>query len=219
MTKKLSKKDLDLIASGRNHTIISFENYQNVHSQIEIHCNTCNTTFVTTVHSYKNAKKTGCPECKKQVSSQTHKGKVTSEETKRKIGAKASRRPGSLKGKTGALHPRSKGGLARDLKNPSSFDYMWKTAVRQRCKYTCVVSLENNKQRQKGFVCHHLNSHTSHEDLRYLPENGVYLKRAIHKQFHDIYGYGNNTELQFTDFCRIYHCFDWFERKKELYLL
>lgn len=142
MSKKLTKEDLQKLASQSNHTVVLFENYKNVHSKVTIRCDTCCNEFTTTVQSYKNAKKTGCPKCKNEIASKTHKGKKTSLETKRKIGEKASKRPGSLTGRTGLLHPRSKGGLARDLKNPSTLDYSWKINVRKRCKYTCVVSLE-----------------------------------------------------------------------------
>jgi hypothetical protein len=218
MSRKLTKEDLQKLANTRNHTVIVFENYQSVKSDVTIHSNTCNTIFTTSVHSYKNAKKTGCPECKKRITSETHRGKVTSEETKQKIGEKAQQRPGSLTGKTGSLHPRSKGGFARDLKNPSTFDYAWKTVVRKRCCYTCVISLEKQKRGQKAFVCHHLNSYDIYVDQRYLIENGVYLTRKIHKEFHDFYGYGNNTEFQFAEFCQLHYNFDWFERKKELQL-
>lgn len=197
---------------------MSFENYKNVHSTIEIHCNNCNMKFSTTVQSSKNAKKTGCPECKKQVTSKTHKGKITSNETKRKIGQKASLRTGSLKGRFGEQHPRFRGGSSRDFHNPSTLDYQWRTNVRQRCNFTCVVTLQMNRGRQKGFACHHLNSFDTFVEERYLPENGVYLQKKIHKEFHSIYGYGNNTETQFAEFCKDYYHFDWFERKNELQL-
>jgi len=218
MSKKLTKEIIEKIAETRNHQIICFENYQNIHSKMQVYCANCNTSFWTTVHSYKNAKKTGCPECKKQISSKIHKGKKTTDETKRKIGEKASLRPGSLKGKTGSLHPRSKGGFARDFKNPSNFDYIWKTKVRKRCQFMCVITLTKQKRKEKGFVCHHLNSYDVHIDQRYVPENGIFIKREVHKQFHDIYGYGRNTEEQFADFCKIYWNFDWFLRKAELQL-
>jgi hypothetical protein len=142
---------------------------------------------------------------------------VTSDETKRKIGAKASQRPGSLKGKTGALHPRWKRGLARDFKNPSTADYIWKTAVRKRCHSRCVITLEK-ASRGKHFACHHLYSHDIYEELRYVPENGVFLKRQIHAQFHTLYKYGQNTEAQFVEFCKKYYDIDWEERKKQLQL-
>lgn len=218
MTRKLTREDIEKIATSRNHTVASFENYQNVHSEIQIHCNTCSTTWNTTVHNYKNAKKTGCPGCKKQTTSATHKGKVTSVETKRKIGAKARQRPGSLTGKAGTNHPRFKGGVARDLHNPSNEDYAWKNAVRKRCRSTCVVTLEKAKRGQKGFHCHHLNDFNFYVDQRYLPQNGVYLKKEIHQEFHNLYSYKNNTEEQFADFCRTYYNFDWYQRKKDLNL-
>lgn len=217
MNKKLTKEDLQKIADKRNHKVISFENYINVHSKFELQCNTCKHQWETTVHSYKNAKHTGCPECKKRKASEIHTGKVTREETKRKMGEKASQRPGSLTGKTGSQHPRFKGGNARDLQNPSNADYAWKTAVRKRCNYTSVITKEKYQPRQR-YVCHHLNSFDVYEDQRYLPENGVFLKREIHKQFHEVYGFGNNTEAQFAEFCQGYYNIDWSIRKKELNL-
>jgi hypothetical protein len=218
MNKKCTKEDLQKITTPRNHTITSFENYVNVHSQIGVKCNTCGSDFTTSAHSYKNAKKTGCPCCKKQIVSDTHRGKATHEETKRKIGEKASQRPGSLTGKTGEQHPRYKGGSGRSFQNPSNDDYKWKSEVRKRCKYTCVVTLEKQKRNQKGYVCHHLYSWDLHEEKRYLPENGVFLKKEIHKKFHDTFAYGKNTETQFAAFCQQYYGFDWFERKEQLNL-
>lgn len=218
MSRKLTKEDIEKIAIQRNHSVVSFENYENVHSKIQIHCHTCLTTWETTVHRYKNAKKTGCPTCKKRKTSKTHKGKVTSDETKRKIGEKASQRPGSLTGKTGVNHPAYKGGVARDLKNPSSQDYQWKNAVRKRCDFTCVVTLEKAKRGYKGFHCHHLNGFHLFIEQRYLPQNGVYLKKEIHQEFHRLYNLNEITEEKFAEFCQLRYNFDWYERKKELNL-
>lgn len=218
ISRKLTYQDLQNLAETRNHTVVSFENYQNVRSKIIIHCQTCECTWETTVHNYKYGPKTGCPECKKRIASQTHKGKVTTEETKSKIGLKAKQRPGSLTGKTGNLHPRFKGGLARDLRNPSNADFAWKTGVRKRCGHRCVISLEKVKRSGAGFACHHLNSFDLFEDQRYLLENGVYLKREIHSQFHQEYGFGNNTEAQFVEFCLKFYNINWQDRKKQLHL-
>lgn len=215
MSRKLTREDLERFAETRNHTVISFENYQNVHSKITIYCKTCGATWETTVHKYKNAPKTGCPECKKIIASETHKGKVTSEQTKRKIGAKASQRPGSLTGKTGELHPRFKGGLARDMRNPSNADFAWKTAVRKRCGYRCVITLDKAKPNER-FACHHLNGFDLFKDQRYLAENGVYLRREIHLKFHNEYGFGGNTEAQFGEFCLRFYNINWEDRKRQL---
>lgn len=220
MTKKFTKEDLEKEAQKRNHELVDFGNYQNVHSTVKLLCNTCdapNNTWETTVHSYLNSKKSGCPGCKKKVTSETHKGKVTSEETKRKIGEKASQRPGSLTGVTGEAHPRYKGGTARDLKSPSNADYTWKNAVRKRCNFTCVITGEK-QQKGKGqrYACHHLEGFNINPDLRYEPTNGVFLKWEIHSEFHNQHGHGANTEAQFAEFYHNVYNLDWFQRKKDL---
>jgi hypothetical protein len=218
MSKKLTLEDFQKFADKRNHTVISFENYQDVHSNIPMYCKTCNTCFVTTVHKYKSATVTGCPECKRISTSKTHKNKVTSEETKNKISEKAKKRTGSLLGRTGNRHPRYKGGLARDFKNPSNSDFAWKNAVRKRCKYKCVIT--GDKISSGGrFACHHLNSFDIFEDQRYLPENGVLLKREIHSLFHTNYKFGCNTEAQFAEFCKKFYNINWEDRKKKLGLI
>ena len=140
------------IAIQRNHTVVFFENYENIHSDITIQCNTCSLVFTTTVHSYKNAKNLVVRAVKKLLLQKPIKGRSpVKKQKKQKIGKKASERPGSLTGRTGNLHPRSKGGFARDSKNPSIADYCWKNSVRKRCKYTCVVSLEKKKKSPKRF--------------------------------------------------------------------
>ncbi len=216
MSKKLTREDLTKLAESSNHSIISFDNYKNVHSFITVGCNTCNSTFETSVDSYKNAKQTGCLECKKAATSKTHKNKVVSNQTGHKIGLKASQRIGSLTIRFGNQHPRFKNGSGRDLKNPSKLDYDWKNSVRKRCQQMCVITKEKWKVGER-FVCHHLNSYDVNIDQRYLPENGVFLKREIHKKFHDTYDYGNNTEQQFAEFCRFFYNIDWFSRKEELF--
>lgn len=171
------------------------------------------------MRAYRYAPKTGCIECKKRTASETHKGKVLSEETKRKIGTKAIDRPGSLTGKVGSQHPRYKGSAGRDPKKPSNEDLQWKNAVCKRCNRTCVVTKERDFQRKgQPYVCHHLNAFNLYEDLRYVAENGVYVKREIHLEFHKYYGFGNNTEEQFAEFCRRFYNIDWFKQKKELNL-
>lgn len=215
MSNKLTKEDYAKLASSRDHELIECENYTSVKSKMTFHCFKCNTIWETTGHAYKNAKKTGCPGCKKITTSETHTGKSVSESTRKKIGEKASLRPGSLTGVTGSAHPRYKNGVGRDFTNPSTEDYLWKSSVKKRCGYKCVVSLAHTSS-GKDFACHHLNSFNSFPEQRYLPSNGVYLKREIHKQFHDSYGYGKNTEAQFADFCLKWHGFNWDDRKNHL---
>ena len=104
MSQKLTRVHIEELTLSRNHVLITpnFEEvYKNVKSTLMFQCLTCQSTFECTVHSYKNAKKTGCPECKKLKTSQTHQGKQVSKETRALIGEKARQRPGSLKDKFG----------------------------------------------------------------------------------------------------------------------
>lgn len=75
MTKKITKEDLQTIAVQRNHSVVSFENYENVHSPVTLQCHTCSLEFTTTVHSYKNAKKTGFQDVKRRLLQKPIKGK------------------------------------------------------------------------------------------------------------------------------------------------
>lgn len=67
MTKKLTKEDLQTIAVQRNHCVVSFENYENIHSPLTLQCHTCSLEFTTTVHSYKNAKKPSVQDVKRRL--------------------------------------------------------------------------------------------------------------------------------------------------------
>lgn len=215
MSKRITKEEVMILAESRNQLLLNsgqFDTiYKSVHTKLDFQCKTCNTAYKTSLHSFKNAKKTGCPQCKKGAASETHTGKVVSEETRQKIGAKASERPGSLTGKKGEAHPRYKGGLARDMRNPSTADYEWKNGVRRLYGRSCVITKE-----KEGVVLHHLDSYDSHPDKRYDVTNGVPLARRIHRQFHDLYGYGKNTEQQFIKFCWEQHQFDWVAYKNRI---
>jgi hypothetical protein len=165
MSKKLTKTSIANLAFKRNHILVTsnFEKtYENIKSLLLFKCRICQTEFRCTVHSYKNAKKTGCPGCKKRTLSKLHKGKILTEKTRTLIGQKASKRSGSLKNKFGENHPAFKGGYGRDKKTRSTVDYCWINEVKKRCNYKCVLT--GSKINLK---CHHLNSWNSCIEERY----------------------------------------------------
>lgn len=52
----------------------------------------------------------------------------------------------------------------------------------------------------KNLVIHHLESYNIHPELGADPNNMVRITEDIHKEFHSIYGYGNNTREQWNEF-------------------
>lgn len=66
----------------------------------------------------------------------------------------------------------------------------------QRSKYTCDIS---NRKGGK-LVAHHLNSWDSFPEERFSEDNLVCISEELHKEFHSIYGYGNNTKDQYNEF-------------------
>jgi hypothetical protein len=209
MSKKLTCQYFEKLATERNHSVVAPGEYKNIHTTILFVCYTCQSYFVTTGHSYKNAKQTGCPECKKNLISAFQKNRITSDETKKLIALKASQRSGSLLGVSGKFHPAWKGGYGRDLNATSTEDYIWKNTLRKVFRYKCVLTGENSR-----LVCHHLNSWNAYPNQRFDLTNGVLLTREVHSTFHKRYKFGNNTEEQFEEFCKINYGIDWFYLKE-----
>ena len=199
MTKKLTEKQIQDLIESRNHCLIGVLHYKNIKSKITIYCKFCQTSFTTSVHSYKNAKKSGCPECKKNKISQIHKNKILDQKTKAKISKANKQKVGSLKGKFGQLHPRWKGGVYDRLSGSSSEAYKWRINIRQRCHYKCVLCHST-----KNLECHHLESYDHCKEKRNDIYNGILICKNAHKKFHQDYGYGKNTTKQFYEFC-YYH--------------
>jgi Zn finger protein HypA/HybF involved in hydrogenase expression len=214
MTKKMTLKEIIELTTKRNHSLIDSENfeknYKDVKSKITINCKTCQHIFSTTMHSYKNAKKTGCPYCKSNTASKTHKNKQITLSTRNLIGAKASQRPGSLTGKYGENHPRFKNAEGRDKTKRSTQDYCWINTIKKIYHKKCVLSGD-----LKNVECHHLDGWNLYPDKRYSLTNGVTLSKKIHNDFHLKYGFGFNNEGQFIEFCFQFYNLDWVSLKQQ----
>jgi hypothetical protein len=78
MSARLNHSYFDNLATTRNHKVLEWDSknqpYTTVHkSQISLFCQTCGLPFTTSCLSYINARQTGCPNCKKQLISQSTK--------------------------------------------------------------------------------------------------------------------------------------------------
>ena len=79
----------------------------------------------------------------------------------------------------------------RDIKRKE-----WAKEVKEKDNYTCQCC----GSRKSGTLrSHHLYSHDKYKCLRYVVENGTVLCEDCHKEFHHLYGYGNNTKEQFDE--------------------
>jgi hypothetical protein len=141
---RLTKEQLAIDVTDRGYMLLHFPpNYKSVRDKSRFKCLTCNEEWETSVHSYRTTK-SGCPLCKKETVSRTHKGKNVSEKTRFLIGKKVSARPGSLRGVTGKDHPAWKGRYGRNKSQQSTEDYEWKNAVKKRCQSQCIITGEKN---------------------------------------------------------------------------
>ena len=127
MSKKTNWKTILKLVQSRNHKIMSNEkNYTNVKSHLTFYCLDCETSFITTWASYKQASKSGCPTCKKNSISSFKTNCSVSPETKYKISQSNLGKPGSLLGKKGPEHPAWKGGTYDRLNGSSNDAYLWR---------------------------------------------------------------------------------------------
>lgn len=74
--------------------------------------------------------------------------------------------------------------------------------VYERDDYQCrVCGQEGNGH---NLHAHHLNGYNWYKEGRVDPDNGITLCKKCHKEFHKIYGQGDNTKEQFEEFMNNY---------------
>ena len=86
----------------------------------------------------------------------------------------------------------------RKLNESRQSDKEWYACVKrvkERDNNTCQCC---GHTQEKYMVAHHKNGWDNFEEQRYDDNNVVTLCPTCHKEFHHIYGYGNNTEEQYN---------------------
>ena len=79
-------------------------------------------------------------------------------------------------------------------KNPEYTEFVKKVMARDNYTCKCCGKILNNN----GIV-HHLDGYNWCVERRTDETNGITLCKTCHKEFHSIYGYGNNTKEQFEE--------------------
>jgi hypothetical protein len=70
----------------------------------------------------------------------------------------------------------------------------------ERDNYTCQIT---DKKSTGDIVVHHINGYNWDVKNRVNINNGITLNKDIHKEFHMLYGKGNNTKEQFVEFANM----------------
>lgn len=83
--------------------------------------------------------------------------------------------------------------IAREFQNGYK---EWKNEVKRLAHYTCDCCGSD----ESGLHSHHLDSYNWCKERRLDLTNGVCLCEDCHKEFHHIYGYGDNTKEQYEEF-------------------
>jgi hypothetical protein len=101
--------------------------------------------------------------------------------------------PSWLAGRTGSDHPSYKHGQSQLSRLSYGTLYTaWLIGVKQKSNFRCFITGETHKSLLE---CHHIASFSTNEEIRFDINNGVVMHKAIHKEFHSIYGYDVNVHM------------------------
>lgn len=152
--------------------------YINNHTPMRYICN-CGNKAIITWNSFKNGSR--CNKCE---------GKRTSRSLKEN---------GNLIIRYGSEHPNWNPSLTREERENNRDileNKIWRKQVFERDDYTCQACGEYGGKLR----AHHLDGYHWAVKERFDIENGITLCKKCHKNFHDLFGYKNNTKEQFFMF-------------------
>lgn len=75
----------------------------------------------------------------------------------------------------------------------------WRKKVFERDDYTCFKC---NKRGKGELNAHHINSYNLFPGQRYVISNGITLCEPCHRNFHNSYGFGDNTAVQMLNWMK-----------------
>jgi len=67
--------------------------------------------------------------------------------------------------------------------------------VKRKYRFRCDIC-----RSRKNLEAHHKDSWNKYKRKRYKLSNGVCLCENCHREFHEVYGYGDNTRKQYREF-------------------
>lgn len=77
----------------------------------------------------------------------------------------------------------------------------WRRQVFSRDSYICqICGVAPSNGKHVYLEAHHLEAYNISIELRHEVDNGVTLCVLCHRNFHKVWGYGDNTETQFTEY-------------------
>ena len=144
------------------------------YNRIECKCDYCHKEISVSNYNYKKHKRNFCStECHSKWMSENIKGKN---------------------------HPSYNPNITDEEREKGRFGIgipQWREEVYKRDKFTCQCCGDNHGG---NLNAHHLNGYNFDKEHRTDINNGITLCKTCHKGFHEIYGYGDNTWLQFREF-------------------
>lgn len=81
----------------------------------------------------------------------------------------------------------------------------WSLEVRRRDNFTCQKC---GVHKRVGLHAHHIEAYNVAVELRNEVNNGITLCKKCHREFHETYGYGDNTRAQLDEWMRREWSFD-----------